>query len=512
VPKKNLQIPVFKAEHDDGLAKTIQLNASLSYITQLQDTKLSQEAARDFFRSAASDNTIDETQFDLFYLNTILVTTGCNKNFDVFTKVPTWSARYTPVHKHFNLEHDQSKIIGHMTSAKVVDEDFNPISDDISIEDLPDKFHILTGAVIYRALSDEKAQEAIETIISEINSGEWYVSMECLFRGFDYAVISETGEQRVIARDEETAWLTKHLRQYGGTGTYNGFTLGRVLNNITFSGKGLVRRPANPESIIFNQNVKAFHTSFANVGYITHNANNVNDGDINDNQNLINNLTKGCNKVMANTNDNDLNTTVKSLEKQVEDLTATNKNLAEQIKTYESSATTTKINDLETNLASKVATLAKVQGDLEKLVITNTELQGKLKAAETRAEVAEKEVTASKAAEKTRSRVDKLVKLGCTDSAEANTIVTSLVEKNDEEFEVLANLFAPKWKNTQTPSATAAVIPEPKVPTDALDSVVPDSDATLASTNQDVEKTRLQMIRVFAGLLNHDFDDTKDEE
>jgi uncharacterized coiled-coil protein SlyX len=76
--------------------------------------------------------------------------------------------------------------------------------------------------------------------------------MECLFAGFDYAVIDQSGGSKVIARNEESSFLTKHLRAYGGTGEYEGYKIGRSLRDISFSGKGLVSRPANPRSIILD--------------------------------------------------------------------------------------------------------------------------------------------------------------------------------------------------------------------------------------------------------------------
>merc|ERR1711959_822172 len=39
---------------------------------------------------------------------------------------------------------------------------------------------------------------------------------------------------------------------YGGSGKYEGYTVGRLLRNIAFSGKGLVSNPANPRSVILN--------------------------------------------------------------------------------------------------------------------------------------------------------------------------------------------------------------------------------------------------------------------
>lgn len=497
---KKISIPVFKAEREAGIAKIVQSNASIAYVTQLQDSKLSQEVAHTFLQSVSANADLDQEQFDLFYLNTILVTTGCNKNFDVFTKSPTWAARYSPVHKQFNLEHDQSKIIGHMTTAKAVDENFNPIADDASIDDVPDKFHILTGAVIYRVLSDEKAQEDIDRIIEEIADNQWYVSMECLFRGFDYAAIASNGEQRVIPRNEETAWLTKHLRQYGGSGEYNGYTLGRVLNNITFSGKGLVRKPANPDSIIFNENVKAFHTVYANLGYILNNDNSDS-----------NNLTLG-NISMPNDTDTDTNKNkdgdkVTALEKLLEQARSEIKTLSEQVKTHESSATTAKITSLESDLKAKSDKVIQLEAELKTLTDTKSDLETKLKASEDRAVKAEKEVADAKAAEQTRARVEKLTKIHAPE-AEAKQVVALFNDKNDEQFDAIVSLFSSKWKapTTSTPenstATTTAAAPAAKTNLSAGD-VEPEPDAALAAgSNVEVEKTRAALSSLFDAYLH----------
>jgi len=75
-----------------------------------------------------------------------------------------------------------------------------------------------------------------------------------MFKGFDYGLINEaTGEYKILSRSENTAFLTKHLRAYGGSGKYQDHKVGRVLRSITFSGKGYVDKPANPDSIIFNK-------------------------------------------------------------------------------------------------------------------------------------------------------------------------------------------------------------------------------------------------------------------
>ena len=202
-----------------------------------------------------------DEQPDLYYLNSVLVSAGWNKNDDVFSTRALWGARNTPKEKPFNFMHDDSDIIGHMTDAKVVTQDGKTLSDDTSEDDLPEKFDIVTSSVIYKTWSDIGMRMRIADLIEEIDGGEWSVSMECVFTDFDYALVDPQGQDKILARTEESSFLTKHLRAYGGTGEYEGYKLGRLLKGFFFSGKGLVEKPANPRSIIFSKDVDPFNAN-----------------------------------------------------------------------------------------------------------------------------------------------------------------------------------------------------------------------------------------------------------
>ena len=164
-----------------------------------------------------------------------------------------WAARNTPKYKPANLEHDEKRIVGGIIGSWPVDKEFNLIDSTSSVDDLPDSYHILVSSVIYRQWQDQEYQARAEELIRKIEEGNMYVSMECIFRGFDYAIQTPNMQNHIVARNEGTAFLSRHLRAYGGTGEYEGHKVGRLLKNITFSGKGFVERPANPESIIFDK-------------------------------------------------------------------------------------------------------------------------------------------------------------------------------------------------------------------------------------------------------------------
>lgn len=242
---------IFKQEIEDGLENQISSSASISYACEVEPCSTSVQNNMKHIKSLASLN-----DSDLYYVQSILVSSSWNKNDDIFDKSEVWMARNTPEDKPTNLEHDENTIIGHITANWPITVDGILIDENTPIENLPEKYHILTGSVIYKGFSSPDLRQRSEKLISEIENGTKYVSMECFFKGFDYGVMDKTsGEYKVLARNEATAYLTKYLRAYGGLGEHENYKIGRVLRNITFSGKGYVDKPANPDSIIFTKDL-----------------------------------------------------------------------------------------------------------------------------------------------------------------------------------------------------------------------------------------------------------------
>lgn len=242
---------IFKQELADGLEQALSATASISYASEVTP---SNDPNRHNIKEIKSLAALNDS--DLYYVQSILVSSSWNKNDDIFDKAEVWKARNTPEDKPTNLEHDEATIIGHITSNWPITEDGKLISEDIGIDELPEKYHILTGSVIYKGFSNVDLKERSDKLIAEIENGTKYVSMECFFKGFDYGLINKSsGEYKILPRNEATAYLTKYLRAYGGQGEHDNYKIGRVLRDITFSGKGFVNRPANPDSIIFTKNM-----------------------------------------------------------------------------------------------------------------------------------------------------------------------------------------------------------------------------------------------------------------
>ena len=253
---------IFQSEINDGIGDLVKSTASVAYCSAVSLHTGTVEAGSNIISDPEILTKImaeNKDQRDLFYLEAVLVSTGWNKNDDVFLAENTWAARKSPEDKQFNFMHDENDIIGHITGSYVLTKDGKAVSDQVVAP--PSDFDIITQAVLYNSWINAENKERMEQILAEIPEGKWYVSMECLFAGFDYALVDEKGLAKLLTREESSAFLTKHLRAYGGTGEYEGYKIGRALSQIAFSGKGLVSKPANPRSVILNSSTASFNVN-----------------------------------------------------------------------------------------------------------------------------------------------------------------------------------------------------------------------------------------------------------
>lgn len=215
------------------------------------------------FPMQAKSDFVPTSQPDLLFMRSILVSTGENKNDDVFIPQEMWPARATPILKPVDWEHNtgreltheeqiqnpgkvvvDNQTIGVMYNTYTIDEHGATIDEAKASADnfqIPDKFHIVDEAVIWKGIYPSIAKRVEDGAAA----GTLFVSMEAWFTDYNYLV-----GNKVIARNEETAFLDTSLRANGGTGSYGNNRVRRVLRNITFGGKGIVARPANEPSVI----------------------------------------------------------------------------------------------------------------------------------------------------------------------------------------------------------------------------------------------------------------------
>ena len=300
---------IYEQEKKDGIEELVLSTACLKYTSPIEAKP----------EVAKANIGISK---DIFGMGSILVSTGWNENDDVFTKAETWKARNTPVNKKFNYMHNEKDIIGHITKSIALDRSGALLADDLSLEDVPEDFDISVESIMYSIWEDPKLQARANQLISEIPDGNWYVSMEVYFANFDYA-LSKGEENVIIERNEESAFLTKHLKCYGGSGEYEGYRLGRKLNDMFFSGKGLVDNPANKRSLI---------TSFNFIGAKASKTNIFNEVEMSDkHEEAIKNLAVAQEKNESLTSENKaLSQTNETLKKDLESAKALNSELKEQ--------------------------------------------------------------------------------------------------------------------------------------------------------------------------------------
>lgn len=444
---------IYPIEISDGLEEAVASSNSVAYCSVAEKYNPNDQEIEQISKSQALDMG-NENQIDLFYMKSILVSTGWNKNDDVFDPGELWAARNSPEDKPFNFMHDEKDIIGHITGNVVVDYEGNEIEE--NTPEVPSEFNILTTSVIYTSWTEQEQKERMQKIVSEIEEGKWFVSMECLFPAFDYALIDSDGKTSVIPRNEASAFLTKHLKAYGGTGTYQNYQVGRLLRNLSFSGKGLVSRPANPRSIILEGN-KLFDESKA--------------------------CALEIHSLKENEMSDNLNQQIIDLQKELAETKAANQSLKEEVSNSKSAEFETTIKELTASLAAKTEEVLQLteaakysKEDMEKKKEEMTAMQKKMKDME-------EELAVMKKKEAMMKRKAELVEAGLdTDSA------TSTAEDfSDADDEVFGRVLAAIKKSLSISAASTKE--EPKVEeVKELDEEVDSSEANVKDLDS-VEET-----------------------
>jgi len=194
----------------------------------------------------------DEKQGDLQYIRSILVSAGTNKNGAHFLPSEMMKAHQTIVNKAIDVEHAEDKIIGHIYDCAFLFKDgeqFDPqnvLAEYESATKNPDELDIdvVIAGVIHKMRFPE--------LSDEIADAKWKVSMECFFKDFDIKVgdtIISRQEAETLGYDPQDL-IGGFVKVMAGTKVLGKHLVSRVLRNITFSGMGIVKNPANPESII----------------------------------------------------------------------------------------------------------------------------------------------------------------------------------------------------------------------------------------------------------------------
>jgi prefoldin subunit 5 len=260
--------------------------------------------------------------------------------------------------------------------------------------------------------------------------------MECLFPDFDYALADAGGNSRVVARNKETAFLTKHLKAYGGRGVYGGERVGRVFRNLVFSGKGLVETPANPESEIL-RGAASFDFGRARkaLGYSP----------------PISPAQPEPNRALAMEVD---------LQKKVDELTAQNEKLTKALAEKAEAATkqaAEKVDALAEDNKALAAKAAGLEASVSELTAKNAEL------ATANAGLAET-IAKAEAAKVTAERVSAVAEKLGFDKAGAEALVDSFEGVTDAKFAAAVEKLAKAMAAQAPPKGTPAADPPKGTP------------------------------------------------
>lgn len=449
---------IYPIEEKLGLKDKIEASLNIPVIAEVTNDFNFLEVTDEKLNKLGVKASVDD--FDLYKVYSILVSTVWNKNDDVFVKEEVWKARHTPIFKRINIDHDEKQIVGGIIDSWAVDENYDVIADETPIDQVPNLFHLLVASVVYTKWEDKEYEQKVAKLIEEIEAGNRYVSMECLIRGFDYAVIDPEGKQHIIPRNEETAFLTSKLRCYGGDGVYQDHKIGRLLRNVVFSGKGFVYKPANPDSVIFKKDEQNF--AFAADFGVTNIAMNFDEKQARENK----------------MSDNILQDQVKELKELLASLKEENAELKAKLEEANVAAYEEKINDLKASVEATEKAKTDADEQLAEAQKTIEDLQAKLDTSEKSLEELKAKMHKMEKEQKKQERKDKMTKAGLDEKTVAEKIEV-FADLNDEQFEAVLSTLVDAIsvnKDEDNETATAEDVVEDKEVDAVSASVAGDDD------------------------------------
>ncbi len=426
-------------------------------ITLLKQTISDLQCGSDATVNSVED-LIGHDQPDLAVVVSILVSTGWNLNDDIFIPSEVWAARNTPIHKPMNHMHDGTIVVGHIIESRVLDKDGEELSSD-NFEDMPDEFDIEVAGVVYKALPGREA--LVNDIISRANDGEMFVSMEAFFQDFDYGILDASNNLiKVVARTEETSFLTKHLRSFGGTGKFKDFRVGRVLKSIVFGGQGFVSDPSNTDSIIktieFNKSDDIKLSEMTEGGVVS-----------------VKEIEK-------------LENEVKELRAKADSLTKENEDVKTELDSIKGKDLETKVGALNEKIKELNDSIAKIQEETETVKSEKVKLQKDLDDAVARANSVEKEFNSLNKKIKAEERFVKLSNVKKIEDKEAT--LAELAEMTDETFDTVMKYAGSNKDEKKEDDAVKAKSKEDEIEAEtvkaALDEIEEEKEADLQVSSE----------------------------
>lgn len=193
-----------------------------------------------------------EKQPDLLYFSAVFVSSGENLNHAFFLPSELVMAEGTIVNKALDVEHKEEEIIGHLYDRAFVDGNGRKLENaDLASKDNATldggELHVVVAGIVYKHRFPSIAKEIIE--------GSWKVSMECYFTDYDIKVGSliltkQEAETMGLLTESDVSVFGKMAKVIKEGKEIAAGAVARVLRGIVFSGCGIVKKPANPPSVI----------------------------------------------------------------------------------------------------------------------------------------------------------------------------------------------------------------------------------------------------------------------
>lgn len=474
------------------------ITAQVKNVSFTDLANVSQYSETDIERAIASFSEALGTDFgrnpDSAYLQAIYVSSGMNKNDDVFLPSELaksfGSARLKPLDidhmieegaaltevvdnfPHLNFNQGLNTVIGVLYDSALLNTQSGTVitagtahetlgaewqsimaADEQMVADHAlhfetSRYDVLTAGILWKWLFPK----TVSQIVEDIQMGDRALSMEAYFRDWDWLV-----EGRIQTK-KEAPYLESAFRQGG----FNGQRVGRVLRGILFGGAGIVRKPANPAALDFSEvsaqdKKSAVFVSSASLQKLEDkddpNRSSVGEREgkktADNDQQVKPDTTQSEENKMPDFDIKELMSKldeVSEAKAQVTILTSEKTALASQIETLKAenealkaSAQTTQkeLDEVKTQLQTASETVETQKTEIETLKSEAEEKDNQIKTAEERAQAAEDQNEVYKQAEVIASRVAKLeeseVLLDATKDAEA------VASMSDEDFDKFCN-------------------------------------------------------------------------
>jgi len=346
-----------------------------------------------------------------------------NKNGDGIDSVAAVAIKDNFIHKPTNIEHNKSRVVGHILKSALTSRTDNSMVGDEEAMETAGPINISLGAVVYRTVDPNFANMVEESVDPEsdlynVVSASWEIG----FNDYYIALGSKNlSEAEIVSDPKQIEELSKFLKANDGEGQMEDGTLVHrlVVGNIFPLGIGFTANPAaDVKGIYIQDDKKKEKIDAASEGPIEI-----------DSQSIL----KKIKKIQKNISQRNENTVTSNNEQNI--IMEQNQNLFEEIKELLASKLPEKSYSEES-----VANIAKVVGDAIKEKSEQFEKE-KQEALEKQAQAAEAEQAREAEVEKLQQELsetqEKLQEIEAAQKAQADEARFNLrMENIDSEYEL----------------------------------------------------------------------------